>query len=119
MWCGCKGTDPGSASVADIEHWLDSFERSIDDRRATEHYHDTLITGNGVFIVSTQPGTVDDDGLVRLSGASRTEGYFIAPRMIWVDSIEVAKKAFIEDMKENKWLPLSAYTNAEAGAGNP
>lgn len=110
LFSGCQESGVSSTSVAELENWLTDFETSISTRTHTEHHSDTLLTEHGVFIVSTQPGTVDDKGLVSLAGESRTHGYFIAPRMVWVDSIQEAKRVMIEDMKANKGLPVATYT---------
>lgn len=107
---GCKESGVSYLSAEEVEDWLTAFEASIPERTSNEHYSDTLFTKHGVFIVSTQPGTVDDKGLVSLAGKSRTTGYFIAPRMIWVDTIQEAKRLMIEDMESNGGLPLASYT---------
>lgn len=110
LFGGCKNWGVGSTSVEELEDWLTAFEADLPTRTQTEHYSDTFFTEHGVFIVSTQPGTVDDEGLVTLAGESRTRGYFVAPRMVWVDSIQEAKKIMIEDLNARKGLPLAAYT---------
>ena len=119
MICGCKESrEPNSTSAAEVENWLKAFQSRIHVRKTTEHYSDALFTADGVFIVSTQPGTVNKEGRVTLAGESRTQGYFIAPRMMWVDSILEAKRLIVEDIKASKGLPLAAYTkNAEQVVG--
>jgi hypothetical protein len=107
---GCS-SDDSHPDVVSVTKGLDDYFESIGERSPDSPHSNTFFTSGGVFCISTQPGVVGEDGRLSLQGKSRVTGFFIAPRLIWVDTKIEAKRMIIEDMLEKKGYPTKMHTS--------
>ncbi len=97
LFFSCNENDQSSKSAAALVAMVDTFEEKLGERTTKLRAGKKLTTEVGVFSISNEEATISEQGKLMMEGETRTEGYFITPRKVWVKDAAEAKKLLLED----------------------